>query len=88
MRKSRFSEPQVVRILHEVDNGRATAYVCREYGISTATFYNWKRKFGGMTVSDLKRLRELEEENRKLKHMYATLSLDHQILKEVVEKKL
>lgn len=88
MRKSRFSESQVVRILHEVDNGRATADVCREYGISTATFYNWKRKFGGMTVSDLKRLRELEEENRKLKHMYATLSLDHQILKEVVEKKL
>jgi putative transposase len=88
MRKSRFSESQVVRILHEVDSGRATADVCREYGISPATFYNWKRKFGGMSVSDLKRLRELEEENRKLKHMYATLSLDHQILKEVVEKKL
>jgi putative transposase len=88
MRKSRFSESQVVRILHEVDSGRATADVCREYGISAATFYNWKRKFGGMSVSDLKRLRELEEENRKLKHMYATLSLDHQILKEVVEKKL
>lgn len=88
MRKSRFNEFQVVRILHEVDNGRATADVCWEYSISAATFYNWKRKFGGMSVSDLKRLRELEEENRKLKHMYATLSLGQQILKEIVEEKL
>ena len=88
MRKSRFSESQIVRILQEVEGGRATADACREYGISLATFYAWKRKFGGLSVSDVRRLKELEEENRKLKQMYATLSLDHQILKEVVERKL
>ena len=62
--------------------------VCREYGISDATYYNWKVKYGGMESSDIKRLKDLEEENRRLKHMYAELSLDHKILKDIVEKKL
>lgn len=88
MRKSRFSETQIVKILGEVESGRSTQDVCREYGISPATFYNWKRKYGGMSAADVRRLHDLEEENRKLKQMYATLSLDHQILKEVLEKKL
>ena len=62
--------------------------VCREYGISEATYYNWKSKYGGMTVSDVKKLKELEDENRRLKRMYADLSLQHEALKDVIEKKL
>ena len=62
--------------------------VCREYGISDATYYNWKAKYGGMEVSDIKRLKELEEENRRLKQMFADLSLKHEALKDIVEKKL
>ena len=62
--------------------------VCREYSISDATYYNWKSKYGGMEASDVKRLKSLEEENQRLKQMYADLSLDHKILKDVVEKKL
>jgi putative transposase len=62
--------------------------VCRELGISSATFYQWRSKYGGMEASDIKRLKELEEENRRLKQMYADLSLDHRILKDIVEKKL
>ena len=62
--------------------------VCREYGIADATYYNWKAKYGGMDASDIKRLKELEEENRRLKQMYAELSLDHKILQDIVEKKL
>ena len=65
-----------------------TADICRQYGISETTYYNWKAKYGGMESSDIKRLRELEAENQRLKRMYAELSLDHQILKEIVEKKL
>lgn len=61
---------------------------CREHGISDATYYNWKTKYGGMEASDVKRLKDLEEENRRLKQMYAELSLDHKILKDIVEKKL
>ena len=86
MRKSRFSETQIVTILNEVEAGRATKDVCREYGISPATYYGWKSKFGGMSASDVKRLKDLEEENRRLKQMYASLSLDHMLLKEVLEK--
>lgn len=88
MKKSRYSEHQIIQILKEAQAGKKTSDVCREYGISSATFYNWKSKYGGMEVSDVKRLRELEEENRRLKKMFAELSLDHQILKEIVEKKL
>jgi putative transposase len=88
MQKSRFSETQIIKILKEVEAGKAVKDVCREYGISDATFYNWRSKYGGMQVSQVKRLKELEDENRQLKHMYAELSLDHRILKDIVEKKL
>ena len=88
MKKSRYSETQIVRILKEVEAGHLVKEVCREYGISDATYYNWKAKYGGMEASDIKRLKELEDENRRLKQMYADLSLDHRILKDIVEKKL
>lgn len=88
MKKSRYSEHQIIKILKEVEGGRLVKEVCREYGISDATYYNWKSKYGGMEASDIKRLKELEEENRKLKQMYAELSLDHKVLKDIVEKKL
>lgn len=88
MRKSRFSETQIVKILKEVEAGRQVKEICREHGISDATYYNWKSKYGGMEASDVKRLKELEDENRRLKHMFAELSLDHKILKDIVEKKL
>lgn len=88
MKRSRFSEHQIVQILKPTEAGMKTADVCRQYGISEPTYYNWKAKYGGMESSDIKRLRELEAENQRLKRMYAELSLDHQILKEIVEKKL
>ncbi len=88
MKKSRYTEAQIVKILKEVEVGRLVKEVCREYGISDATYYNWKAKYGGMESSDIKRLKDLEEENRRLKQMYAELSLDHKILKDIVEKKL
>ena len=88
MKKSRYSETQIVKILKEVEGGRLVKEVCREYGIADQTYYNWKAKYGGMEVSDVKRLKELEDENRRLKQMYADLSLEHTILKDIVEKKL
>jgi putative transposase len=88
MKKSRFTETQIVKILKEVESGRLVKEVCREHGISDATYYNWKTKYGGMEASDVKRLKDLEEENRRLKQMYAELSLDHKILKDIIEKKL
>ncbi len=88
MKTSRFSEHQIIGLLKQAEAGLKVADICREQGVSQATFYKWKAKYGGMESSDVKRLRELEEENRRLKRMYAELSLDHQILKEVVEKKL
>ena len=88
MRKSKFSENQIITILKAVEAGRTVKDVCRENGLSEATYYKWKAKYGGMEAADIRRLRELEEENRRLKHMYAELSLDHRILKEVLEKKL
>ena len=75
-------------MLKEVEGGRQVKDVCREVGISDATYYTWKSKYGGMSASDLKRLKELEEENRRLKQMYAELSLDHKVLKDVIEKKI
>ena len=87
MKKSRFTESQIVKILKEVESGRMVKEVCREYGMSDATYYNWKAKYGGMEASDVKRLKELEDENRKLKQMYAELSLEHKVLKDVIEKK-
>ena len=86
MKKSRYSETQIIQILKQGEAGVPTSELCREHGISSATYYNWKAKYGGMDTSGVKRLRELEEENRRLKQMYASLSLDHQILKELLEK--
>lgn len=87
MKKARFTETQIVGILREYENGRTVLDLCREYGISKATFFNWKSKYGGMEVPELKRLKELEVENARLKKMYADLSLDYQIVKEVLSKK-
>ena len=86
MKKSRFSETQVVKILKESEVGVAVDELSRRHGFSKSTFYKWKAKYGGLDVSQLKRLKELEEENRKLKEMYADLSLEHKFLKDVVEK--
>lgn len=88
MRKSKFSEQQIIAILKAVEAGKTVRDVCREHQVSEAAYYKWKTKYGGMEAADIKRLRELEEENRRLKHMYAELSLEHRILKEVLEKKL
>lgn len=86
MIKSRYTETQIIKVLKEVEGGRLVKEVCREYGISDATYYNWKSKYGGMEASDIMRLKELEEENRRLKSMFADLSLEHKILKDIVEK--
>lgn len=80
MKKSRYSETKIVKILKEVEASRWVREVCREYGISDATYYNWKSKYGGMEAYDIKRLKELEEENRRLKTMFDDLSLEHKIL--------
>ena len=88
MKKGKFTETQIVKALHEEQLGRKADDICRELGVSRATFYNWKSKYSGMEVSQLKQLKELQEENRKLKAMYADLALDHRILKDVIEKKL
>lgn len=87
MRKSKFSESQIAEILKEAEGGLAVADLARKHGISAATFYQWRSRYGGMTVSDMQRLRELEQENGRLKKMYANLSLDHELLKEVLQKK-
>lgn len=88
MKKSRFSPTQIAKILKEFDSGKTAAEISREYGISTAAFYKWRERYAGMSGKELKRIKELEEENRKLKQMYATLALDHQMAKEIIEKKL
>ena len=86
MRKSRFTENEMVRAVKQFESGISADTISRELGISRMTLYKWKSKYSGMDVSQVKRLKELEEENRKLKHMYASLALDNQILKEVIEK--
>lgn len=85
--KKRFSEEQIIGILKESEAGKKTSDICRQYGISDATFYNWKAKYGGMDVSDAKRLKALEEENRKLKRMYADQGLEILVLKDILAKK-
>lgn len=86
MKKTRFSESQIVSILREYESGKSISDIIREHGVGKSTFFHWKSKYSGLEVSDLKRLKELEEENSRLKKMYADLSLDHQILKEVFKK--
>ena len=88
MKKSKFSEHQIVSILKEVEQGQKVADVCRQRGISAGTYYKWKSKYGGMEASDLRKMRELEAENSRLKKMYADLSLVHDALKDAMAKKL
>jgi putative transposase len=87
MRRSRFSEEQIIAILREQEAGETTAEVCRRHGVSTATFYKWKAKFGGMGVSEARRLKTLETENAKLKRMLAEAMLDNTALKDLLGKK-
>lgn len=85
--KKRFTEEQIIKVLKEQESGQPTAEVCRRHGISPGTFYKWKAKFGGMEVSDARKLKALEAENARLKRLVADLSLDNAILKDVTSKK-
>ena len=87
MQKSRYTEEKIIKILKESEAGKKVVDICREYGISDATFYKWRSKYGGMDVSDAKRLKQLEDENRRLKKLLADTMLDKQILQDVIEKK-
>ena len=87
MTRSKYSEQQIIGVLKQVEGGRTVAEVCREVGVSTATYFKWKSKFGGMEASDIRKMRELEEENRQLKRMYADVALECRALKDVIEKK-
>ena len=87
MKKSRFTETQIIAVIKEADAGMKVDEICRKHGISSATYYNWKSKYGGMEASDVKRLKELEEENAKLKRMYADVSLENNAIKELFAKK-
>lgn len=87
MKKSKFSESQILAILKEAESGVPVPDLCRQHGMSNATFYNWRSKYGGMDASMMSRLKELEAENRRLKKMYAESKMDNEILKEAIEKK-
>ena len=87
MKKTRYTEEQIAFALKQAETGTRVEEVCRKMGISEATFYNWKKKFGGMGVTELPRLRQLEEKNQRLKRLVADLSLDKEMLQEVIKKK-
>jgi putative transposase len=86
MKKTRYSEEQIIGVLKEAEAGIPVTELCRKYGISDATYYNWKGRYGGMTTSEMRRLRQLEDENRRLKQLVADLTLDNQALKAVISK--
>jgi putative transposase len=86
MRKSKFSESQIVSFLKEAEAGRKVSEICREHGVSTATFYQWRSKYGGMEAYDMKGLKELQSENKKLKRMYAEMALENRAIKELLGK--
>jgi len=87
MKKTRFTEAQIVSILHQQEAGKSVKDISREHGISDATFYNWKAKYGGMQISDVKRMKDLEDENSRLKRIVANLTLENDAIKTVLEKK-
>ena len=87
MKKSKFTDTQIISVLREVEGGMKVEEVCRKQGISSATYYKWKSKFGGMDASDLKRIRELEQENAKLKRLYADVSLENMAMRDLFSKK-
>ena len=88
MKKTRFTEEQIAFALRQAETGTKVTEVCRKMGVAEATFYNWKKKYGGLGISELRRLKQLEEENRQLKKLVADLSLDKQMLQDVITKKL
>lgn len=88
MKRARFTETQIVSVLKEADSGVPVKDVCRKHGISDATYYNWKSKYGGMETSDLKKMKDLERELSQLKRMYADMALENRALKDLIEKKL
>ena len=87
MKKTRFTETQIVSILHQQEAGKSVKDISREHGISDATFYNWKAKYGGMQISKVKRMKDLEDENNRLKRIVANLTLENDAIKTVLEKK-
>lgn len=88
MKKSKFTETQIIKILSEQDQGKSVSDICRSHGISQPTFYNWKSKYGGMSASQLKKLKEVEAELTQFKKMYADLAFENNALKNLIEKKL
>jgi putative transposase len=88
MKKQKFTETQILQAIKQYEGGRDALDVSREYGISKATLFNWRKKYSGMESSQIKEMKDLKEENRRLKQMYAELSLDHQLAKAIIEKKL
>ena len=88
MKRKNFSESKILSIIKQYEGGRGIEDLCRENGVSKATIYNWKKKYSGMDGAQVRQLKELQDENRRLKHMYAELSLDYKLAKEIIEKKL